>query len=89
MSVLAFYFAFVFGVQYLVIVTVSLFVLILLCTAKSQFQRVFGEGYGHSVGIVGTDLTAEGIGALLGMFLSTYLANWIYKHKKRHDPESR
>ncbi|KAJ4178005.1 hypothetical protein NW755_013492 [Fusarium falciforme] len=59
---LSLYYAFVFGVLYLVI-----------------FQRVFGEGYGHSPGIVGVDMTSEGIGALLGMVGTTKLLGVIYR----------
>ncbi|KAM0420339.1 hypothetical protein ACHAPT_011881, partial [Fusarium lateritium] len=61
---LSLYYAFVFGVMYLVIVT---------------FQRVFGEGYGHSPGIVGVDMISEGIGALLGMVGTTKLLGIIYR----------
>ncbi|KAH7274775.1 major facilitator superfamily domain-containing protein [Fusarium solani] len=61
---LSLYYAFVFGVLYLVIVT---------------FHRVFGEGYSHSPGIVGVDMTSEGIGALLGMVGTTKLLGVIYR----------
>ncbi|RSM05035.1 hypothetical protein CEP52_006542 [Fusarium oligoseptatum] len=61
---LSIYYGFVFGVLYLVIVT---------------FQRVFGEGYGHSPGIVGVDMCSEGIGAVLGMVGTTKLLGVIYR----------
>ncbi|RTE81569.1 hypothetical protein BHE90_003879 [Fusarium euwallaceae] len=63
---LSIYYGFVFGVLYLVIVT---------------FQRVFGEGYGHSPGIVGVDMCSEGIGAVLGMVGTTNLLGVIYRRQ--------
>ncbi|RMJ16370.1 hypothetical protein CDV36_003943 [Fusarium kuroshium] len=63
---LSIYYGFVFGVLYLVIVT---------------FQRVFGEGYGHSPGIVGVDMCSEGIGAVLGMVGTTKLLGVIYRRQ--------
>ncbi|RSM18091.1 hypothetical protein CDV31_003013 [Fusarium ambrosium] len=63
---LSIYYGFVFGVLYLVIVT---------------FQRVFGEGYGHSPGIVGVDMCSEGIGAVLGMVGTTKLLAVIYRRQ--------
>ena len=60
---LSIFFAFIFGILYLVIVT---------------FYTVFGEGYGHSTGIVGVDLLAEGIGALIGLPITVKLLDLAY-----------
>ncbi|OAQ70981.1 MFS multidrug transporter [Pochonia chlamydosporia 170] len=72
------YYAFIFGVLYLVITT---------------FERVFGGGYGHSPGIVGMDLMSEGIGALIGMQGSAVIVQYIYKREinknKEYKPETR
>ncbi|TQV99624.1 MFS polyamine transporter [Cordyceps javanica] len=72
-ALLAIYYAFVFGVLYLVIVT---------------FQGVFGGLYGHSPGIVGIDFLSEGIGALIGMALSTWLLELVYKRQTARSQDS-
>ncbi|XWW97104.1 hypothetical protein V2A60_005085 [Cordyceps javanica] len=72
-ALLAIYYAFVFGVLYLVIVT---------------FQGVFGGLYGHSPGIVGIDFLSEGIGALIGMALSTWLLELVYKRHTARSQDS-
>lgn len=60
---LSIYYSFVFGVLYLVIVT---------------FYTVFGNGDGHSPGIVMVDLLAEGIGALLGLPVTVKRMELVY-----------
>ena len=75
---LSIYYSFVFGVLYLVIVT---------------FYRVFGNGYGHSPGIIGVDLLAEGIGALLGLPVTVKLMEVVYaratQSKEEYKSETR
>ncbi|KEZ46565.1 hypothetical protein SAPIO_CDS0361 [Scedosporium apiospermum] len=67
---LSVYFSCIFGVLYLVVVT---------------FSFVFGKGYGHSAGIVGIDLLAEGVGAMIGMFATTKLLNAIYSRQMKKE----
>ncbi|KAJ3495662.1 hypothetical protein NLG97_g3233 [Lecanicillium saksenae] len=70
-ALLAVYYAFVFGILYLVIVT---------------FQNVFGGLYGHSPGIVGVDFLSQGIGALIGMALSAWLLELVYEKQMAKQP---
>ncbi|ORX96960.1 major facilitator superfamily domain-containing protein [Clohesyomyces aquaticus] len=73
------FYAVVFGVIYLVIVT---------------YSDVFGLGYHHSVGIVGTDFLAVGIGMIIGTIATVKIMEAVFK---KHDstgqagwkPESR
>ncbi|UNI16053.1 hypothetical protein JDV02_002528 [Purpureocillium takamizusanense] len=77
LTLLSLYYAVVFGILYLVIVT---------------FQFVFGQGYGHSPGVVGMDLLAEGIGAFLGMYTTAKLLEIVYRRqikKKEYKLETR
>ena len=67
LSLLSLYFAVVFGILYLVVVT---------------FYTVFGEGYGHSAGIVGVDLLSEGIGAFIGLIATIRLFNIVYRRNE-------
>lgn len=69
----------VFGIVYLVIVTLA---------------DVFGRGYGHSVGIVGTDFLACGVGMIIGTFATIKAMDAIFKRdsttgKMMYQPESR
>lgn len=73
------FYSVVFGVVYLIIVT---------------YADVFGSGYGHSVGIVGTDFLAAGIGMLLGTFATIRAMEAIFKRDTasgqiKYRPESR
>jgi hypothetical protein len=73
------FYSVVFGVIYLIIVT---------------YADVFGTGYGHSVGIVGTDFLAAGIGMLLGTFATIKAMEAIFKRdaasgQMKYKPESR
>ena len=73
------FYSVVFGVVYLIIVT---------------YADVFGRGYGHSVGIVGTDFLAAGIGMLLGTFATIRAMEAIFKRdttsgQMKYKPESR
>jgi hypothetical protein len=73
------FYSVVFGVVYLIIVT---------------YANVFGTGYGHSVGIVGTDFLAAGIGMLLGTFATIKAMEAIFKRDAasgqiKYKPESR
>jgi hypothetical protein len=73
------FYSVVFGVIYLIIVT---------------YADVFGTGYGQSVGIVGTDFLAAGIGMLLGTFGTIRAMEAIFKRdaasgQLKHNPESR
>ncbi|KAF1809111.1 MFS general substrate transporter [Eremomyces bilateralis CBS 781.70] len=76
LMLLSLYYAFVFGVLYLVIVT---------------FHIVLGDGYGHSEGIIGVDLLSVGVGALIGMLVTAKVLDIIYKRQVQGDykPESR
>ncbi|EEH48212.2 uncharacterized protein PADG_04296 [Paracoccidioides brasiliensis Pb18] len=75
---LSLYFSSVFGEVYLLIVT---------------FPEIFGEGYGHSAGIVGVDLLAQGVGNMIGLVVTVKAHGIIYKRQTRPDhiynPESR
>ncbi|KKZ65891.1 hypothetical protein EMCG_08396 [[Emmonsia] crescens] len=75
---LSLYFAFVFGEVYLLIVT---------------FPEIFGKGYGHSAGLVGIDLLAQGVGNMLGLIATVKAHGIIYEHQTRpnktYNPESR
>jgi hypothetical protein len=73
------FYSVIFGIIYLIIVT---------------YADVFGTGYGHSVGIVGTDFLAAGIGMLLGTFATIKAMEAIFKRdsasgQMNYKPESR
>jgi hypothetical protein len=72
------FYAVVFGIVYLVIVTLA---------------DVFGAGYGHSVGIVGTDFLAAGVGMIIGTFGTIKVMDVIFKKNEaghtKYKPESR
>lgn len=73
------FYAIVFGAIYLVIVTLA---------------DIFGTGYGHSVGIVGTDFLAAGIGMIIGTIGTIKAMEAIFKKdqstgKAKYKPESR
>jgi MFS family permease len=79
LALLSLYYAFIFGVLYLVIVT---------------FYEIFGiGGYGHSPGIVGVDLLSMGIGASIALVVTVKLLDIIYrwatKDKKQYRSETR
>ncbi|OAL46922.1 MFS general substrate transporter [Pyrenochaeta sp. DS3sAY3a] len=73
------FYSIVFGVVYLIIVT---------------FADVFGLGYGHSVGIVGTDFLSSGVGTLIGTFGTIRIMDAVFKRDSqsgqlKYKPESR
>ncbi|KAF2113518.1 major facilitator superfamily domain-containing protein [Lophiotrema nucula] len=72
------FFSVVFGVIYLVIVT---------------YADVFALGYHHSVGIVGTDFLAVGIGMIIGSIATVKAMDALFKRdeagKATYRPESR
>jgi hypothetical protein len=83
-----------FGIVYLIVVTVSI-----LRPRKhrkpysdqamvAQFADVFGLGYHHSVGIVGTDFLALGIGMIIGTIGTVKAMEKIF-HLKKYKPETR
>ncbi|OAQ92110.1 MFS general substrate transporter [Purpureocillium lilacinum] len=77
LALLSLYYAVVFGILYLIVVT---------------FQFVFGQGYGHSPGVVGMDLITEGVGAFIGMFTTAKLLDIVYRRqiqKKEYKSETR
>ncbi|KAL1866817.1 hypothetical protein VTK73DRAFT_4516 [Phialemonium thermophilum] len=73
LSLLCVYFAFIFGVMYLTIVT---------------FAFVFGRGYGHSEGIIGVDLLSEGLGALIGMAVTGKALALVYEKQSKTEYKS-
>ncbi|PVH71962.1 MFS general substrate transporter [Cadophora sp. DSE1049] len=75
----SFYYSVSFGVVYLVVVT---------------YADVFGLGYGHSVGIVGTDFLAAGIGMIIGTAVTIKVMQAVFSKdgpegRKKYKPESR
>ncbi|KAF2467807.1 MFS general substrate transporter [Lindgomyces ingoldianus] len=73
------FYSVIFGVIYLVIVT---------------YSDVFGLGYHHSVGIVGTDFLAVGIGMVIGTIVTVKVMETIFKKdaatgQVKYKPESR
>lgn len=73
------FYSVVFGIVYLVIVTLG---------------DVFGRGYGHSVGIVGTDFLSCGVGMIIGTIGTIKAMEAIFKRdvttgKMNYQPESR
>ncbi|RAR00766.1 MFS general substrate transporter [Stemphylium lycopersici] len=73
------FYSVVFGTIYLIIVT---------------YADVFGVGYGHSVGIVGTDFLAAGIGMIIGTLGTIKAMEAIFKRdvasgQIKYKPESR
>ncbi|KAF2021283.1 MFS general substrate transporter [Aaosphaeria arxii CBS 175.79] len=73
------FYAVLFGVVYLVIVTLA---------------DVFGHGYGHSVGFVGTDFLSAGVGMIIGTFGTIRVMEMIFKKdtttgQMKYKPESR
>ncbi|BCS29531.1 MFS transporter [Aspergillus puulaauensis] len=78
LCLLSIYYAFVFGELYLLVTT---------------FSEIFSLGYGHSAGIVGIDLLAQGIGSIIGLFVTMKLLEYVYKRQMRsekgYNPESR
>lgn len=91
---LSLYYAFVFGVLYLVIVSVGSALLLISAedTDIKQFHIVFGDnGYGHSPGVVGVDLISEGVGAMIGMVGTSKVMEIVYKKqdKSKYKAESR
>ncbi|OJJ03159.1 hypothetical protein ASPVEDRAFT_84613 [Aspergillus versicolor CBS 583.65] len=78
LCLLSIYYAFVFGELYLLVTT---------------FSEIFSLGYGHSAGIVGVDLLAQGIGNIIGLFATMKLLDYVYQRQMRsekgYNPESR
>lgn len=58
-----------------------------------KFSEIFSLGYGHSAGIVGVDLLAQGIGCVIGLVVTMKLLGYVYKRQMRsekgYNPESR
>ncbi|KAF2734368.1 MFS general substrate transporter [Polyplosphaeria fusca] len=82
----AWFYSVCFGVIYLVIVTFS------------KYAEVFANGYHHSVGIVGTDFLAVGIGMIIGTIVTIKIMDAVFKKsdtpsttssKPAYKPESR
>ncbi|KAF2269445.1 MFS general substrate transporter [Lojkania enalia] len=67
---------------------------LVLASAFYSYASVFALGYGHSVGIVGTDFLAVGIGMIIGTIGTIKAMDAIFKKngpeaKKNYKPESR
>lgn len=63
----------------------------LALTEQLQFADVFALGYGQSVGIVGTNFLAMGLGMIVGTFATVKVMDRVFTRggEKKFKPESR
>lgn len=62
---------------------------------RAKYSDVFGKGYHHSIGIIGTDYLAFGVGMIIAAFGTIKAMDHVFRKQtpdgkqKSHKPESR